>query len=133
MNFEKAIYFDMDGTIANLYGVPNWLPKLRACDPSPYAQAVPMCDLRLMARYLNQLQREGYTLGVISWLANHLESVQWDEIHLVKYGTPKHLTARTKKGIIFDDNLEVRERWLRYGGQAFDEKNINQVLRELLR
>src|SRR5574344_1101398 len=131
MNFEKAIYFDMDGTIANLYGIPNWLPKLRACDPSPYAQAVPMCDLRLMARYLNQLQREGYVLGVISWLAKeapstYLEAVQWDEIHLVKYGTPKHLTARTKRRIIFDDNLEVREHWLRYGGQAFDEKNINQ-------
>ena len=153
METTKAIYFDMDGTIANLYDVPNWLSKLRACDPSPYAQAVPMCDLRLTARYLNQLQREGYALGVISWLskeappiydeavrlrkkrwlATHLQSVQWDEIHLVKYGTPKHLTARAKRGIIFDDNLEIREYWSRYGGQAFDEKNINQVLRELLR
>ena len=153
MNFEKAIYCDMDGPIANLYGVPNWLSKLRTCDPSPYAQAVPMCDLRLTARYLNQLQRKGYALGVISWLskeappiydeavrlrkkrwlATHLQSVQWDEIHLVKYGTPKHLTARAKRGIIFDDNLEIREYWSRYGGQAFDEKNINQVLRELLR
>ena len=26
---EKAIYFDMDGTIANLYAVENWLPMLR--------------------------------------------------------------------------------------------------------
>ena len=148
METTKAIYFDMDGTIANLYGVPNWLPKLHACDPSPYTQAVPMCDLRLTARYLNQLQREGYILGVVSWLAkeapsiydeavrlrkmrwlaNHLQSVQWNEIHLVKYGTPKHLTARTKRGIIFDDNVEVRERWLQHGGQAFDEKNINQRL-----
>lgn len=29
----KAIYFDMDGTIANLYGVPNWLEGLRNFDP----------------------------------------------------------------------------------------------------
>ena len=35
----RTIWFDMDGTIANLYGVENWLPKLRAHDASPYADA----------------------------------------------------------------------------------------------
>ena len=84
MNFEKAIYFDMDGTLADLYGVPNWLPKLRACDPSPYAQAVPMCDLRLMARYLNQLQRKGYTLGVISWLSKEASPIYDEAVRLRK-------------------------------------------------
>ena len=29
------IWLDMDGTIANLYAVENWLPKLRAFDPDP--------------------------------------------------------------------------------------------------
>ena len=33
----KMICFDMDGTIADLYAVPNWLDKLRAEDASPYA------------------------------------------------------------------------------------------------
>lgn len=32
---EKKIWFDMDGTIANLYGDPNWLEKIRAYDASP--------------------------------------------------------------------------------------------------
>ena len=36
---EKAIYFDMDGTIANLYAVENWLDMLRAFNPTPYEQA----------------------------------------------------------------------------------------------
>ena len=31
------IWFDMDGTIADLYGVEDWLPKLRAYDPSRIA------------------------------------------------------------------------------------------------
>ena len=31
----KMICFDMDGTIADLYAVPNWLEKLRAYDASP--------------------------------------------------------------------------------------------------
>lgn len=30
---KNAIYFDMDGTIANLYGVENWLDYLIANDP----------------------------------------------------------------------------------------------------
>ena len=33
----RTIWFDMDGTIANLYGVDNWLDKLHASDASPYA------------------------------------------------------------------------------------------------
>ena len=32
---EKAIWFDMDGTIADLYGDPDWLAKLRAYNPAP--------------------------------------------------------------------------------------------------
>ena len=63
----KAIYFDMDGTIADLYAVENWLPKLRAYDPSPYMDAAPLVRLSTLARLLNSLQRIGYTLGIISW------------------------------------------------------------------
>ena len=35
----RTIWWDMDGTIANLYAVNDWLPKLRSEDPSPYAEA----------------------------------------------------------------------------------------------
>ena len=31
----STFYLDMDGTIANLYAVDGWLPKLRAFDPTP--------------------------------------------------------------------------------------------------
>ena len=146
---NKAIYFDMDGTIANLYGVKDWLPSLRAYDPSPYTKAEPMVNFNLLARYLNQLQRMGYTIGVISWLSKnsipvydeavrlrkrrylekHLTSVKFDEIHLTKYGMPKHYVAKVKNSIIFDDNREVRETW---DGVAFDEKNIIDVLKFLI-
>ena len=34
-----TIYFDMDGTIADLYGVSGWLEMLLAHDPAPYALA----------------------------------------------------------------------------------------------
>lgn len=144
----KAIYFDMDGTIANLYGVEDWLPKLRAYDPSPYTEALPLVRLSVLARMLNRLQRNGYTLGIISWvskdpdptygeavtiaklewLAKHLPSVEWNEIHIVAYGTPKQTLADYPDGILFDDEEKNREDWL---GIAFDETDIIEILKGL--
>ena len=51
-----TIYFDMDGTIADLYGVENWLPKLRAEDASPYAEATPLTDMENLQLLLAILQ-----------------------------------------------------------------------------
>lgn len=143
-----GIYLDMDGTIANLYGVQDWLPKLRSYDPSPYIQAEPLLDLRILARLLNQLQKAGYTIGIISWLSKetnkgydfavraakrlwlkrHLNSVQWDEVHLVKYGQPKYRVANCN-GILFDDNASVRENW---SGESYPETEIIPILKRLL-
>ena len=64
---KRTIWFDMDGTIADLYNVENWLPKLRSYDPSPYAEAKVMWNMSLLARYLNKLQKLGYWIGIISW------------------------------------------------------------------
>ena len=110
-----TIFFDMDGTIADLYGVENWLDYLIALDALPYEIAKPLIRLNALARILNRLQKQGYKVGVISWLAKnsntaydekvtrakkewlkkHLASVNFDEIHIVKYGTPKQTFAKT--------------------------------------
>ena len=63
----RAIYFDMDGTIANLYGVENWLAHLEAEEVTPYICAKPLCNMSLLARYLNKLQQSGYHIGIVSW------------------------------------------------------------------
>jgi hypothetical protein len=145
---EKAIYFDMDGTIANLYGVENWLPKLRAYDASPYMDAVPMVRLSALAKRLNNLQKQGYVVGIVSWLskdpnpaygeavttakrawlAKHLPSVDWDEIHIVPYGTPKASVVDFPMGVLFDDEKPNREAW---SGEAFDVDSILETLRTL--
>lgn len=144
---KMTIYFDMDGTIANLYGVENWLEKLRAEDVSPYVEAEPLVDMRELSRLLNDLQLSGVNLGIISWLSKdatkeydkmvrrakrewlmeNLPTVEWDEIHLVKYGTPKHSCCRENFGILFDDNDAVREKWEKRG-TAFDVENILEIL-----
>ena len=144
----KTIYFDMDGTIADLYAVENWLPKLRSADASPYEDAVPMVRMNLLARLLNRLQTEGYRLGIVSWLAKnsdedydeavtkaklswletHLASVHFDEVHIVKYGTPKHEIVENPLGILFDDEAPNREKWL---GTAYDVTDIIGTLKSL--
>ena len=142
----RTIYFDMDGTIANLYAVENWLPMLRAEDTTPYTLAEPMMRMNVLARVLNDLKRKGFKVGIVSWTAkngtieynervrkakikwlkNHLKSVQFDEIHIVEYGTPKHEIVNDKNGILFDDEEPNRVGWT---GTAFDVDNIIEVLK----
>ena len=145
----KAIYFDMDGTIANLYGVKNWLDYLVASDPYPYKVAKPMVNMRRLARLLNRLQAEGYHIGVVSWLCRgsdenydnavtlakarwlnqHLPSVHWNEVKIVPYGTPKQTVVDIADGILFDDEAPNRENWT---GTAYDVENILEILKGLL-
>lgn len=143
-----TINFDMDGTIADLYGVENWLDYLIAGDVFPYANAAPLLRLCVLARRLNQLQKQGYKLAVISWLSKsgtekyntevaevkkawlkkHLPSVQWDEIHIVNYGTPKENFCSSAADILFDDEQKNRDNWT---GRAFDVENILEILKNL--
>lgn len=143
---EKAIYFDMDGTITDLYGVKDWLTQLRAEKAAPYRAAIPLLKLQPLARRLNKLQKSGYKIGIVSWtskqatteymeeidkakrewLSIHLKSVKWDEIHIIKYGTPKETVVNYPNGILFDDEEQNRIKWR---GYAFDEKNIMEVLK----
>ena len=143
-----TINFDMDGTIADLYANPNWLPLLRAFDPTPYATAKPLLRLCDLARKLNTLQRNGYRIAVISWLskestaeydeavtnaklewlAKHLPSVNWDEITIVPYGTPKENFCHNPLDILFDDEERNRNNWT---GRAYGVENILEILREI--
>ncbi len=142
---RKEIWFDMDGTIANLYGVENWLDMLVNGDETPYRVATPLVRLSALARVLNNLQRKGWKIGIISWLAknssadydekvinakkewlgNHLKSVKFDNIDIVSYGTPKEIG---RHGILFDDEIQNRENWK---GTAYDVDNIIGTLKAL--
>jgi len=141
-----TIFFDMDGTIADLYGVNNWLDYLLASDTLPYEIAKPLVKLNSLARILNRLQRNGYKIGIISWLSKsgsdeynsavaevkkdwlrkHLASVKFDEIHIVNYGTPKQMFAKTADDILFDDEKLNRDNWT---GKAFDVDEIIEILK----
>lgn len=134
LNKIKTIYWDMDGTIADLYGVENWLPMLRAENPLPYVQATPMLDMPRITMLCQKLQLHGVKIGLITWLAmnatrsykdatraakklwlSRYMPIEFDETHFVQYGTPKHIIARDRYGLIIDDDVRVRDAWENYG------------------
>ena len=143
-----TLYFDMDGTIADLYAVKNWLGYLQEQNPYPYENAEPMVNMASLARILNRLQKQGYEIGIISWLSDggsdaykeeveiakriwlkkHLASVHFNEIHIVKYGTPKEETALNPNGILFDDEEGNRNNWT---GTAYNVDNIIEILKKV--
>ena len=124
------IWFDMDGTIADLYGVENWLEMLIAHDETPYAIAKPIVNLSVLARLMNKVQRKGFEICIVSalakdstveydervrnakikWLANHLKSVHFDEIRFVPYWYTKN-DVNTSADVLFDDEERHLEKW----------------------
>lgn len=152
---NMVLCFDMDGTIADFYGVENWLPMLRASDPTPYKVAKPMMNFSTLARQLNAAQRKGAKLVIISWcsktgtpefdmmvndakrewLAKHLPSVHWDAIEIVPYGTNKAEVCGAKDWsyFLFDDEERNREEWRAMGGVPFEPDTITNVLKNLNR
>lgn len=142
---RKEIWFDMDGTIADLYGVDGWLEMLIDSDPTPYEIARPLLRMATLARLLNRLQREGWEIGIVSWLsksgtetynravteakrewlAKHLKSVRFDYIDILPYGTPKEVG---RNGILFDDEERNRTNWNEI---AYDVSEIIETLKAL--
>lgn len=142
---EKAIFFDMDGTLNKFYEIENWLKMLNNYDPTPYKIAPVNLNMNILARKLNKLQKQGYKIGIISWLSKystpeydqkvikakiewlrtHLNSVKFDEIKIVAYGTPKYTLGQ---GILFDDEDKNRIDW---GENAFHPSDIMKVLSSL--
>lgn len=142
----KMICFDMDGTIADLYAVQNWLPMLRAFDPTPYAVAEPMWDMARLADLLHLAQAQGIEIRIITWLSKdsnpeydravrtakrewlEAQGFPFDHFHGVAYGATKadsirKYLAENETAILFDDNAKVRNGW--HMGEAVDPTEVN--------
>lgn len=143
-----TIWFDMDGTIADLYGVQNWLNDLRNEQIRPYALAKPLWHFATFARMLHRLQQNGYKIGIITWgaktastsfniaveiakrqwLKKHLPSVIWDDFQFFPYGTDKN-NVNKGNDILFDDEEHNRASWQ---GLAYEPQEIKNIVKGLI-
>lgn len=144
----KMVVFDMDGTIADLYAVPNWLQMLRAEDPTPYAVAEPMWKMDILADVLNELRANGIEIRIVTWLSKdsteeyknlvRKAKLEWleemgfpfDNFHGVQYGATKANSVRRyleeeETAILIDDNAKVRNGWTL--GETVDPTEINII------
>lgn len=127
----KKIFFDMDGTIADLYNEENWLPRLQSESKGLFRNLKPMHDKDKLTKVLNDLIELGFEIEVITWTPKNVsqdyvkiveeEKREWIEenfpiiknIHCLAYGIPKQKAnyKKSKLEILVDDNLEVVEKW----------------------
>lgn len=142
----KMMVFDMDGTIADLYHVHDWLPRLRAEDATTYSDAAPMWDMEALNRVLLALSDQGWEIRVVSWLAPNASPEfranirrakrEWlarynfpaDKVHLVSYGTTKANSVRGSNpapAVLIDDDKKVRNGW--HIGETIDPAEIEDL------
>ena len=129
---NKWIWLDMDGTIADLYGVDGWLNDLMEHNDRPYRKAKAIYDTVDLLETLSDLKDKGYKIGIISWLskkpnaeydrkvikakkdwlkAQYLDLLL-DEIIITAYGVKKANTCRAYgEGILIDDEEQNRKDW----------------------
>lgn len=140
-----TIWFDMDGTIADLYGVRGWLTDLEREKTRPYEIARPLVNTVELISLLVNLQTKDIKIGIISWTAcngsylynsevekskkqwllRNFPNFSFDKIIIVPYGTNKSQFA-ANGDILFDDEERNRNIW---GRNSYDETNIFRVLR----
>lgn len=148
---NKTLVFDMDGTLANFYGVDGWLEDIRNENTRPYDIAKPLYNMEVLNAILDLLKAQGWTIAITTWLAKgstkafddmvRASKIAWlqkydfsyDEIHLVRYGTTKANCTRKNGGIqiLVDDNEKIRKGW-HLGATIDANKNIIDELINLL-
>jgi hypothetical protein len=121
----------MDGTIADLYGVEDWLPKLRSENTSPYSDALPIYNMLELSAIIDVFRSIGYKVIIVSWgsmggsneYTREVKKVKqewlkrylfpYDELHVIKYGTPKTKFTNEDNVILVDDSTEVINEFLK--------------------
>lgn len=150
----KALVFDMDGTIADFYGVENWLSDIRSENPAPYLNAEPLFDMITLVSLLERARELGIKVIIDTWLAKDSSeefktetrkakrdwlnkyNFPYDNFHGIQYGRTKADAIRnyiSEEAILFDDNEQVRKGWTL--GRTVDptKEDIISVIENLLK
>lgn len=151
MNAIKTIWFDMDGTIAELYKVPNWLEMLRTSDWRVYDKCLPRANFERINSAIEALTAHGWQVGVITWaskgiswgmdcdcigdvkfnwLTRYFPALVDGKFACIPYGESKaqfllDMEDAGEVNYLVDDNKEVREDWRAHSCPGCVFKTIN--------
>jgi len=119
------VYLDMDGTIADLYGIKDWLPRLRNEDKTIFIECAPLIteeellkcfpadkyEIRILSMTPKDASKE-YCKDVVkqkdSWLNAYFPTLT-KRIYR-KYGHNKNLKG-SANAILIDDSEPIRNSW----------------------
>lgn len=153
----KLLLFDMDGTLFDLYGELDWLPKLRREETGLFKNLKPLWEPSDVWEICQKLVAQGWRLGVNTWLPmgasleyeqlcsqEKLESIHKHfpflagEFYPLTYGTPKQFAPfkRAQLMVLVDDNAEVRSMWntpkARKSLDPIQDNDLQKTLYQLL-
>lgn len=143
----KRVWFDMDGTIADLYSVNGWLADLEAENVRPYVEAKPLVNVAVVTSLVKEIVKKGYRVCVVTWGSKHASAdynkrvceakkawlyktfpeIEWEQIVFYPYGTNKN-AVNDGEEILFDDEERNRKDWQ---GLAFKPETMEIVLKNL--
>ena len=153
----KTVWFDMDGTIAELYKVDGWLTSLRESDWRVYDRCLPRHNFERINKAIEALSESGWQVGVITWGSKDIDwgkdlevigDVKFDwlcryfpaladgKFACIPYGYSKaqfleEMGDGYEVNYLVDDNKEVRHEW-RSHGENFKTINASRAyVREL--
>lgn len=138
-----VIALDMDGTLADLYGVPGWLDAIRHENTAPYEDAAPLCDMGNLALALGKAIASGIRVEVITWgPGGDTSRAYQDSVGRAKrawldregmggipmrykpFQTPKR-DGVDGRAILIDDDPRAREDWQASGdGPAIEPRDV---------
>ena len=144
------IYFDLDGTVYDLYNIPNWLERIENNDPSIFGvDGRELFNSDFVNSLLDLYSDFGVQFGVITWLPMQAspsyemecEKVkrEWVQQHFPffdsfaaqSYGVPKQnaIVKFSDLDILIDDNVEICAMWEneKQGRKAYCTKNFNSL------
>jgi len=131
----KKVYLDMDGTIANLYNIKNWLPRLRNEDKNIFLECEPLINEKTLFELFPSNQYEIIILTMTPMNCSkeyHNQVIEqkckWLEIYFPnlkkrifkRYGHNKNL-KNCGNAILIDDSEVIRNN---FKGIALNPANL---------